>query len=125
MNKDKQYSEIYRVLKDEYSNTESKLNSFCLAYSDVLIKKEYTVSEIQQITGLRQPEISTGLKHLIERGWVEYSGSIKPDKRSRPAKKYVIVGNKLDMKNYILFELNKKRQSLENKLNLLSNKVKE
>lgn len=48
---------------------------------------EVTSPEVEGATGLRQPEVSTAIRHLRERGWVA-KRDVKRDGRGRPLHAY-------------------------------------
>ncbi|MEM2868870.1 MAG: MarR family transcriptional regulator [Thermoplasmata archaeon] len=49
--------------------------------------EEATSSQIERATGLRQPEVSTAINELRERGWVS-KRDIKRERKGRPVHSY-------------------------------------
>ena len=59
----------------------------CMAVSP----KRTTSVQIEQMSGLRQPEVSVAMKTLIERGWVEITDEIQKNGKGRPIKYYSLI----------------------------------
>jgi len=59
----------------------------CMAISP----KKTTSARIEQMSGLRQPEVSVAMKTLIEKGWVEITEEKQKNGKGRPIKYYSLI----------------------------------
>ncbi|ADI75184.1 transcriptional regulator, TrmB (plasmid) [Methanohalobium evestigatum Z-7303] len=53
--------------------------------------QELSSKEIETISGLRQPEVSSATKYLIEKGWIEIREEKITTNKGRPTKLYTLV----------------------------------
>ena len=78
--------EIIELLQGlEVPRTEA-ISIACLVCGD-----ELTSQNIEQASGLRQPEVSIAMRPLRERGWIEERNEKKNTDKGRPVKYYKLV----------------------------------
>jgi len=76
---------------------------------------EATSFTIERGTGLRQPEVSLVLGHLMDQGWIK-SHECKGDRKGRPMKMYTLVKSMDEILDYIE---NKKKTEVSNQAGLM------
>lgn len=88
----------------------------------MLTNKETVSKEIEQATGLRQPEVSVGTKHLRKAGLIK-TVPIQNQKKGRPFFKYTTVVDVEDLVKDIQKKLNedyeKKKKDLKEMVEIL------
>lgn len=103
--------ERFSVLLQEfgYSAKESKVLVFMLG------RKESVSKEIEQATGLRQPEVSIGTKGLLKAGLLK-AEAVKNDKKGRPHFKFVTTLNITEFVKDAQKKLNEKIERMKGNL---------
>lgn len=83
---DKQSKEIIGLLQSLGVNRTEAISIACLSCG-----KEITSHDIEQASGMRQPEVSIAMRPLRERGWIEERNEKKNSDKGRPVKYYKLM----------------------------------
>ena len=87
-------------------------------------KTEYCLcNHIQEVTDLRQPEVSTAMQYLKERGWI-ITESLQQGRKGRPIISYKLAVPFDKMINTLIREEQTKIKDLRTKLNYLKQLTK-
>ena len=80
--------EIIELLKELNIVRPIALTLVCMLSID---KNEITSREIEQISGLRQPEVSIAMRYLNKNNWIEIRDEKKESGKGRPIKLYKLI----------------------------------
>jgi predicted transcriptional regulator len=79
--------------------------------------------EIEKLTGLRQPEVSTAIKELTNRGWLT-KREIKKKGKGRPIYEYYLATSRKEIVSFLVDGEKKKIDKIQNNINELKKLVK-
>ena len=80
--------EIIGLLKELNIVRPIALTLVCMSSID---RNEITSREIEQISGLRQPEVSIAMRYLNKNNWIEIRDEKKESGKGRPIKLYKLI----------------------------------
>jgi predicted transcriptional regulator len=83
---DEQSKEIIELLQNLGVGRTEAISIACLSCG-----KEITSQDIEQASGMRQPEVSVAMRPLRERGWIEERNEKKNSDKGRPVKYYKLT----------------------------------
>lgn len=83
---DEQSKEIIELLQNLGVSRTEAISIACLSCG-----KEITSHDIEQASGMRQPEVSVAMRPLRERGWIEERNEKKNSDKGRPVKYYKLI----------------------------------
>ncbi|RLA79635.1 MAG: ArsR family transcriptional regulator [Deltaproteobacteria bacterium] len=102
----------------EFGLTEHELK--CLKY--LLKNKVAFAKEIERKFDLRQPQVSTALKNLMQKGWVDFKQT-KKDRRGRPQNVYYLIKTKEEIFKDLEKTIEEKRTELIEKFEKLKQEI--
>lgn len=108
--------EIVALLKKFKLSRPVATSIVCLANG-----QEFTSSEIESITSLRQPEISIAMRHLLENEWIDFHVLKKTSGKGRSTKIYRLIITLEDIIKEIESQIQSENEKLLNSIAKLKN----